>query len=89
MDCVGIGQRTKMDWPAHSPDLNPLDFHFWAAAQNQVFKEKPASIDSLVECVKIFTERYSQETIRKTSKNVLKRARLCLESGGGHFQHFL
>ena len=84
-----ISRRTANPWPAHSPDLNPLDFHFWAAAQNHVFKVKPASIDSLVECVKSFTEGYSQETIIKTSKNVLKRARLCLESGGGHFQQFL
>lgn len=84
-----ISRRTANPWPAHSPDLNPLDFHFWAAAQNQVFKEKPDSIDSLVQCVKSFAEGYSKETIRRVSKNVLKRVTLCLESGGGHFQHLL
>ena len=35
-----ISRRTANPWPAHSPDLNPLDFHFRAAAQNQVFQRK-------------------------------------------------
>ncbi|QQP52245.1 Hypothetical protein FKW44_004336 [Caligus rogercresseyi] len=28
-----ISRRTENLWPAHSPDLIPLDFNFWAAAQ--------------------------------------------------------
>ena len=84
-----ISRRTANPWPAHSPDLNPLDFHFWAAAQNQVFKEKPDSMDSLVQCVTSFAEGYCKETIRRVSRNVLKRATLCLEAEGGHFQHLL
>ena len=54
-----------------------------------IFKEKPNSIDSLVQCVKSFAEGYSQETISRVSKNVLKHATLCLEAGGDHFQHLL
>ena len=76
-------------WSAHSPDLNPLDFHFWAAAQSQVYKEKPDSMESLIQCVQTFAEGYTQETIKNVCKNVLKRASLCLELGGGHFQHLL
>jgi hypothetical protein len=84
-----ISRRTENPWPAHSPDLNPLDFHFWAAAQNQVYKEKTDSIDSLVRCVTNFAEGYSQETIKKVCKNVMKRATFCLQAGGDHFQHLL
>ena len=36
---------------------------FWAVAHNQVFKEKPNSIDSLVQCVKSFAEGYSHKKI--------------------------
>ena len=39
-----ISRGTEFFWPAHSPDLNPLDFHFWAAAQKQVYLQKPESI---------------------------------------------
>ena len=41
-----------------------------------IFKEKPNSINSLVQSVKIFAEGYSQETNSRVSKNVLKRATL-------------
>jgi len=84
-----ISRRTEYPWPAHSPDLNPLDFHFWAAAQADVYTQKPNSLESLVNCVTRFTERFSQEVIEKISHNVLRRATLCLREEGGHFQHLL
>lgn len=84
-----ISRRTETPWPAHSPDLNPLDFHFWAAAQARVYEEKPESIQNLVQCVQDFAEGYSQETIHKVCKNVLKRATICLQNEGGHFQHLM
>ena len=71
--------------PAHSPDLNPLDFNFWAAAQTRIHMEKPNSIESLIQCVQTFAEGYSQETIKNVCKNVLKRASLCLNFGGDYF----
>ena len=54
-----------------------------------IIKEKPNSIDSLVQSVKIFAEGYCQETISRVSKNVLKCATLCLKAGGDHFQQLL
>ena len=38
---------------------------------------------------KVSPKGYSQETISRVSKNVLKHATLCLEAGGDHFQHIL
>lgn len=84
-----ISRGTDIIWPAHSPDLNPLDFHFWAVAQKEVYSQKPESIDSLIECVRGFAESYNEDTIRRVAGNVLKRARLCLRADGGHFQHLL
>ena len=84
-----ISRRTAIPWPAHSPDLNVLDFHFWALAQRRVFEVKPATIDELVTCIKDFAGSYSEESLRKACSSVLKRASLCLEAQGGHFQHQL
>ena len=53
-----------------------------------IFKEKPYSIDSLVQYVKSFAEGYSPETIMRVSKNVLKRPTLCLEAGLAIFNIF-
>ena len=80
-----ISRGTDRAWPAHSQDLNPLDFHFWSAAQRQVYRSKPDNIDGLVQVVRDFAATYDQTTIKKVSANVLKRARLCLRADGGHF----
>ena len=84
-----ISRGTPINWPAHSPDLNPLDFHFWSEAQAEVYRKKPEDIESLIECVKTFAASYCSMTIRKVSTNVLKRAQLCVREQGGHFQHLL
>lgn len=84
-----ISRGTDRIWPAHSPDINPLDFHFWSAAQRQVYQQKPQNIEELVQCVRDFAASYDQRIIKKVAANVLKRVRLCLQAGGGHFQHLL
>lgn len=84
-----ISRGTPISWPAHSPDLNPLDFHFWGEAQRHVYQEQPESIEDLIQCVKTFAATYATSIIRKVADNVLKRAALCLNNNGGHFQHLL
>ena len=84
-----ISRGTEIIWPAHSPDLNPLDFNFWAAAQKEVYTKKPETIEALVECVRHFAAAYDPDAIRRLANNVLKRAELCQRVGGGHFQHLL
>ena len=60
-----------------------------AEAQRKVYTEKPQSIQDLIKCVEMFAVNYDPTIIDKVTKNVLKRARLCLEEAGGHFQHLL
>ena len=84
-----ISRGTPIIWPAHSPDLNPLDFHFGGMAQQQVYQEHPKTIESLIDCVKSFAARYDSSVIERVAANVVKRAKLCLDANGGHFQHLL
>ena len=37
--------------------------------------------------VEVFFESLDEELIRKTVANILKRARICLQQNGGHFEH--
>jgi len=39
----------KGEWPANSPDLNPLDYHVWGAMLEcyKSFQPKPKNIDEL------------------------------------------
>ena len=84
-----ISRGTPVAWPAHSPDLNPLDFHFWGVAQQHVYREQPDNIEALIQCVSAFAATYDSGTIRKVSENVLKRAKQCSDVNGDHFQHLL
>ena len=38
----------------NSPDLNPLDFHFWAIEQRRVYEAKLSAIAELINAVKHF-----------------------------------
>ena len=84
-----ISQGSPITWSAHSPDLNPLDFHCWGEAQLDMCREEPESIESLVQCVKRFAETYEASAIERGAKNVLKRAKMYLEANGGHLQRLL
>ena len=35
------------DWPARSPDLNPLDFFLWGYLKSQVYSPWPNKLDEL------------------------------------------
>ena len=80
---------TAVSWPAHSPDLNSLDFHYWGEAQQQVYRDQPGNIEELIECVKKFAAAYGSSTIRRVAENVVKRTRQCVDANGGHFQHLI
>ena len=84
-----ISRGTAVSWPVHTPDLNPLDFHFWGEAKQQVYCEQPQNIEELIECVKKFAAAYGSSTIRRVAENVVKRAKLCVDANGGHFQHLI
>ena len=81
-----ISRGTDNAWPAHSPDLNPLDFYFWAVAQRRVYKAKPSTIAELINVLKQFASEISKEELENVALVVLDRARLCLQVNGGHFQ---
>ena len=35
------------DWPARSPDLNPLDFFLWGYLKSKVYSPLPNNLDEL------------------------------------------
>ena len=81
-----ISRGTANAWPAHSPDINPLDFYFWAVAQKRVYEAKPSTIAELINVVKQFASEIRKEVLENVALDVLERARLCLQVNGGHFQ---
>ena len=47
-----IGRRGPIDWPAHSPDLTPMDFFFWGVLKDKVYSQKPRSVDDLKDYIR-------------------------------------
>ena len=55
-----ISRGTDIAWPDHSLDFNPLDFHFWALAQRQVYASNPSTIDEVIDIVKQYAAGCSE-----------------------------
>ena len=77
------------EWPAHSPDLNPLDYTFWGQAMQKVWEAKPKSIAELKTVVEGYFSTIDKDLVKKCVLNIKKRAALCVKEKGGHFEHLL
>ena len=84
-----ISLRSEIEWPAHSPDLNPLDYTFWGQAMAEVFKAKPETISDLKIVVENYFNSLTPEFVKKCVANIRKRAELCIMAEGGHFEHLM
>ena len=81
----------KYIWSAHSPDLNPLDYSVWGIFENHVNHVNPTKKIELMNTVneaahELFTD---QDLVKRIILNIKKRAKLCVEQNGGHFENLL
>ena len=84
-----ISRFEKNVWPAHSPDLNPLDYTFWGQAMAKVWEIKPKTIPELKAVVEQYFASLTSDFIKKCVLNIKKRANLCISQKGGHFEHLM
>ena len=73
-----INSRTRIAWPAYSPDLNLLEFYYWVW-ENEMYSAKPTTVNQCCE----------KNVLHSVALNVLKREYLCVQQNEGHFQHLL
>jgi len=86
-----ISRFSEHQWPACSPDLNPLDFSFWGLTEKRIEEKKPKSIAELQAVVNELVDELNMNPalIRKITQNIRKRARFCIQEAGGLFEHLL
>ena len=82
-----ISRSTQIARPAHSPDFNSLGFYYWTLAQKEVYSAKPTTVNELINVVRRFSKEHRENVLRSVALNVFKRANLCVQQNGGHFQH--
>ncbi|KOC67382.1 hypothetical protein WH47_09299, partial [Habropoda laboriosa] len=65
-----------VNWPARSPDLDPLDFYSWGHLSSLVLQHKRE------QCRRIQTTPGIFERVRRSTK-------ICVLAESGHFEQFL
>ena len=81
-----ISRRSAIPWPAHSPDLNPLDYWFWGHLEQNVCLRKPETIDDLKRVIVDISNRIEENTVRKSIPSFSRRVELCARNKRNHFE---
>lgn len=84
-----ISQKTEIPWPAHSPDLTPLDFYLWGFMKTQVYAMNPESLPDLKKAIRKVARAITPQTCAKAIAEVGRRTELCILRDGGHLEHVL
>lgn len=84
-----IGRLGPILWPPRSPDLNPLDFFYWGCLKDKVYAKPIRSEEELRQRVFEAARTISEISLRKLSRNFIKRCFLCIRVQGRQFEHLL
>uniref|UniRef100_A0A674BZP5 Transposase Tc1-like domain-containing protein n=1 Tax=Salmo trutta TaxID=8032 RepID=A0A674BZP5_SALTR len=74
-----------MDWPARSPDLNPIE-HIWDIMSRSIHQchVAPQTVQELADALVQVWEEIPQETIRHLIRSMPRRCREVIQARGGH-----
>ena len=78
--------RQKGQWPASSPDLNPLDYFYWGYLQREAGKKKPSCLNTLKVAIRQSAAATPLDMAQRAILDFAKRAKLCLQMGGEVFK---
>lgn len=86
-----IGRGGPVPWPPRSPDLTPMDYFLWSEIKRRVYVSEPNTVEVLKQrIIDAFEDVKLLDLVLTSVKNNLqKRARLCIENEGGHFEQLL
>ncbi|XP_060866419.1 uncharacterized protein LOC132942126 [Metopolophium dirhodum] len=76
-------------WPARSSDLTPLDFFVWGYLKTAVYADTPVNLQDLKQKIQTACDILSEDQIKATSTEFLRRLESCLEHIGENFEQFI
>lgn len=83
-----IGRGGPVAWPPRSPDLTPLDFFLWGHMKQYVYRTPPQSLEDLTMKLHAATAIVTDDMLERIPGEIIRRAQLCLDNNGGHFEQF-
>jgi hypothetical protein len=75
-------------WPPRALDLSPPDFFLWGAMKNSVYSNNPHTTDDLKMAITGYIRNVDHAILNMVFKNTVWHVK-CMETGGGHFEHYL
>ena len=83
---------SKTEWPPQSCDLNPLDYHFWDAVSNLIYKGRNDPFENLAQLSRrikqVWPRACNMINIRKAVEQSLPRSRKVVETESERIQQF-
>jgi hypothetical protein len=80
---------SKTIWPPRSPDLSLPNFFLWGVMKNSVHSNTPHTIDELKMDITEYIQNMDRAILNTVFENTVWRVNKCVETGGGHFKHYL
>lgn len=84
-----IGRRGPVEWPARSPDLNPLDFFLWGYLKSKVYFNRPGNIPQLQDRIRQEIQSITPAMLQNVRDESNARFSHCLTVNGEQFEHLL
>ncbi|KAJ4433971.1 hypothetical protein ANN_16290 [Periplaneta americana] len=86
-----IGRCGPIAWPPRSPDLNTLDFYLWGHLKSLVYSSSVPDLESLRNRIVPCSEdiRSTLGVWDRVRRSMRHRCEVCIQAGGGHFEHLL
>ncbi|KAJ4446672.1 hypothetical protein ANN_13369 [Periplaneta americana] len=86
-----IGRGGPIAWPPRSPDLNPLDFYLWGHLKSLIYSSPVPDLESLRNRIVACSEdtRNTPGVWDRVRRSMRHRCEVCIQAGGGHFEHLL
>ena len=85
-----ISRGFPQNWPAHSPDITPLDYYFWPTLKSRVyFNFRSTNLHELRQRIENVIGDFDQEELRRSVLNLTARLQHLLDSDGGPIEQCL
>ena len=82
-----VSYKTPNVWSPHSPDLSPLNHFLWGYCKNNVYHNKPATLEQLKTNITRHIRAITPATCAAVVDNFKRRIQVCLDQNGGHIEH--